>query len=69
MADIFPSDIDGLLDPTRATGLWLRHRFPRKGLSAFDPRLNPLRSSYEPVGGAVVPWARVRTAAALRPAR
>ena len=59
VADIFPSDIDGLLDPTESYWpLGYVIDFPGRQLSAFDPRVNPLRSSYEPDGGAVVPWAR-----------
>lgn len=59
VADIFPSGIDGLLDPTE--GYWPLGYvidFPERELAAFDPRVNPLRSSYEPAGGAVVPWLR-----------
>jgi hypothetical protein len=59
MADIFPGDIDGLFDPTE--GYWPLGYvidLPGRELSAFDPQVSPLRSGYEPVGGAVVPWAR-----------
>ena len=59
MADIFPGDIDGLFDPTE--GYWPLGYvidFPGRELTAFDSRVNPLRSSYGPPGGAVVPWLR-----------
>lgn len=58
-ADIFPSDIDGILDPTESYWpLGYVIDFPRRELSAFDPGLSPLRSRREPPGGAIVPWVR-----------
>jgi len=58
-ADIFPSDIDGILDPTESYWpLGYVIDFPRRELSAFDPGLTPLRSRREPPGGAIVPWVR-----------
>jgi len=65
-ADIFPGDIDGVLDPTESYWpLGYVIDFPRGALSAFDPALMPLRSSQAPVGGTVVPW--VREASGRRP--
>lgn len=65
-ADVFPSDIDGVLDPTESYWpLGYVIDFPRGGLSAFDPALMPLRSSRVPVDGTVVPW--VREASGRRP--
>lgn len=59
MADIFPSDIDGLLDPTESYWpLGYVIDFPSRELSAFDPVLNPLRSGNQPAAGAIVPWER-----------
>ncbi len=52
-----PPDIDGILDPTEA---YSPHGytidFPRRELSAFDARRNPVRVSDAPPDGAVVPW-------------
>ncbi|MEP6707608.1 MAG: retroviral-like aspartic protease family protein [Pyrinomonadaceae bacterium] len=59
MADILPSDIDGLLDPTE--GYWPLGYvidFPGRELSSFDPALNSLQDRSEPEGGAIVPWVR-----------
>ncbi len=58
-ADIFPNDIDGILDPTEAFWpLGYAIDFPRRELSAFDPALTPLRSWQGPGEGAIVPWVR-----------
>ena len=58
-ADIFPHDIDGLLDPTEAFWpLGYVIDFPRRELSAFDPASAPLRSWQGPGEGAIVPWVR-----------
>lgn len=52
-----PSDIDGVLDPTESYWpLGYSIDMPRGELSAFDPRVNPLRSTDAPPDGAVVPW-------------
>lgn len=66
MADIFPGDIDGVIDPTESYWpLGYVIDFPGRALSAFDPALNPLRSSQAPADGTVVPW--VREASGRRP--
>jgi hypothetical protein len=52
-----PPDIDGVLDPTEAfwpLGYSIDMR--RGEISAFDPRVAPLRAGDAPAGGAVVPW-------------
>ena len=58
-ADIFPPDIDGILDPTEAFWpLGYAIDFPGRELSAFDPGLTPLRSWQGPGEGAIVTWVR-----------
>ena len=58
-ADIFPRDIDGILDPTETySPLGYVIDFPARQLSAFDPGLSSLRSRRAPAGGAIVPWLR-----------
>jgi hypothetical protein len=65
-ADIFPNDIDGVLDPTESySPLGYVIDFPSGGLSAFDPSLSPLRSNQVPADGTVVPW--IREAGGRRP--
>jgi hypothetical protein len=65
-ADIFPGDIDGVLDPTESYWpLGYVIDFPAGGVSAFDPALNPLRSNQAPAAGTVVPW--IREAGGRRP--
>jgi predicted aspartyl protease len=57
VAGELPPGIDGVLDPTE--GYWpLGYSIDMPGgeLSAFDPRVNPLRSTDAPPDGAVVPW-------------
>jgi predicted aspartyl protease len=52
-----PPDVDGVLDPTEAfwpLGYSIDMR--RGEISAFDPRVAPLRTSDAPPGGAIVPW-------------
>ena len=57
VTDAMPSDIDGVLDPTEAYWpLGYSIDLPHGVLSAFDPRLHPLRINEAPPGGAVVPW-------------
>ena len=59
MADIFPSDIDGILDPTESYWpLGYVIDFPGSKLSAFDPGLSPLHLSEAPADGTIVPWVR-----------
>ena len=58
-ADIFPRDIDGILDPVESYWpLGFVIDLPGRELSAFDPGLSSLRSRREPAGGAIVPWLR-----------
>lgn len=57
IAEGLPSDIDGVLDPTEAFGpLGYVIDLPAETISAFDPRLTPLRLSDAPSGGTVVRW-------------
>jgi predicted aspartyl protease len=52
-----PPGIDGVLDPTE--GYWplgYSIDMPRGEISAFDPRVNPVRVADAPPDGAVVPW-------------
>jgi predicted aspartyl protease len=52
-----PPDIDGVLDPTEAFWpLGYSIDMPRGEISAFDPRVAPLRAGVSPPGGTVVPW-------------
>lgn len=52
-----PSDIDGVLDPTEAYWpLGYVIDMPRGEISAFDPRLTPLRLNNSPPDGAMVNW-------------
>jgi hypothetical protein len=65
-ADIFPSGIDGVLDPTESySPLGYVIDFPRNSISAFDPAQDPLRTNSPPVDGTVVSW--VRDAGGRRP--
>jgi predicted aspartyl protease len=52
-----PPGIDGVLDPTE--GYWplgYSIDMPRGEISAFDPRVNPVREADAPPDGAVAPW-------------
>lgn len=52
-----PPGIDGVLDPTE--GYWPLGYIidmPDNEISAFDPRVNPVRADDVPPDGAVVPW-------------
>jgi predicted aspartyl protease len=52
-----PPGIDGVLDPTE--GYWplgYSINMPDGEISAFDPRVNPVRTDDAPPDGAVVPW-------------
>lgn len=52
-----PQGIDGVLDPTE--GYWplgYSIDMPNEEITAFDPRVNPVRLSEAPPDGAVVPW-------------
>jgi predicted aspartyl protease len=52
-----PPGIDGVLDPTE--GYWPLGYIldmPNREISAFDPRVNPVRLSDVPPGGAVAEW-------------
>src|SRR5260370_4027674 len=52
-----PSDLDGVLDPTEAfSPLGYVIDLPRFELSAFDPRVNPVRLNQQPAEGTVVQW-------------
>ena len=52
-----PSDLDGVLDPTEAfSPLGYVIDLPRLELSAFDPRVNPVRLNQQPAEGTVVQW-------------
>ena len=54
-----PGDLDGVLDPTEAfSPLGYVIDLPRRELSAFDARANPLRISEQPDEGTVVQWLR-----------
>jgi hypothetical protein len=65
-ADIFPTGIDGVIDPTESySPLGYVIDFPRSSLSAFDPAQDPLRSNSPPIDGTVVSW--VRDAGGRRP--
>ena len=57
ITDRLPPDLDGVLDPTEAYWpLGYVINIPEGELSAFDPRLNPLRVGDAAPGGTVVPW-------------
>lgn len=54
-----PGDLDGVLDPTEGfSPLGYVIDLPRRELSAFDPRTNPIRINEQPEAGAVVQWLR-----------
>ena len=54
-----PGDLDGVLDPTEAfSPLGYVIDLPRRELSAFDARTNPLRINEPPEEGTVVQWLR-----------
>ena len=55
--DGLPSDLDGVIDPTEAFApLGYEVDLPRRQLSAFDPKLDPLSLSRQPMDGTVVKW-------------
>lgn len=57
IANGLPADIDGVLDPTEAFWpLGFTIDIPGETLSAFDPRLTPLRSSSTMPDEVIVPW-------------
>lgn len=57
IVDGLPGDLDGVLDPTEALApLGYEIDLPRRQLSAFDPRLNPLAIRNQPADGTVVRW-------------
>jgi len=65
-ADIFPRDVDGVIDPTESySPLGYVIDFSRREISSFDPSLNPLRLDQAPIDGAVVSW--LHEAAGRRP--
>ena len=52
-----PPGIDGVLDPTESYWpLGYSINMPEGEISAFDPRVNPVRPGDAPPDGAVVPW-------------
>lgn len=54
-----PRDLDGVLDPTEVfSPLGYVIDVPRRELSAFDPRQNPIKTNEQPEGGTVVHWLR-----------
>ena len=57
VTDALPSDLDGVLDPTESYWpLGFTINLPGDTISAFDPRLTPLRGLAAPPGGAIVQW-------------
>lgn len=57
VSDGLPPDIDGVLDPTESYWpLGYVIDMPRGEISAFDPRLTPLRVNNSAPGGAIVNW-------------
>ncbi|HYE64191.1 MAG TPA: aspartyl protease family protein [Pyrinomonadaceae bacterium] len=57
VTDRLPPDVDGVLDPTESYWpLGYSIDMPNGVMSAFDPRLTPLRVDGAPSGGTVVPW-------------
>jgi len=57
VSDGLPGDLDGLLDPNDAFGMFgYSIDIPRHELSAFDPRDSPLSVRAQPREGAVVAW-------------
>jgi predicted aspartyl protease len=59
VASGLPAELDGLLDPTEAfSPFGYVIDIPQGELSAFDPQIDPVRSSQQPPDGAVVPWVR-----------
>ena len=57
VSDALPADLDGVLDPTESYfPLGYIIDLPNNTISAFDPRLTPLRGLAAPEGGAIVPW-------------
>ncbi|MFN2454435.1 MAG: retroviral-like aspartic protease family protein [Pyrinomonadaceae bacterium] len=57
VAGRLPADVDGILNPTEAYApLGYAIDLPRREISAFDPRLTPLRIDAIPAEGAVVSW-------------
>jgi hypothetical protein len=57
ITDALPPDLDGVLDPTESYWpLGYTLDLPNNTISAFDPRVRPLRGLSSPPGGAIVPW-------------
>jgi predicted aspartyl protease len=57
VAEGLPADVDGVLDPTEAFWpLGYVIDIPRAELTAFNPRVNPLRRSDATTDGAIVAW-------------
>lgn len=57
IADGLPEGVDGVLDPTESfSPLGFRIDMPNETISAFDPRLTPLRADAAPADGAVARW-------------
>ncbi|HEX7178003.1 MAG TPA: pepsin/retropepsin-like aspartic protease family protein [Pyrinomonadaceae bacterium] len=57
IADGLPAGVDGVLDPTESfSPLGYRIDMPNETISAFDPRLTPLRSDAAPADGTVARW-------------
>jgi hypothetical protein len=57
VAGNLPPGVDGILDPTEAYWpLGYSIDMPHGQISAFDPKVNPVRPNDAPAGGAVVPW-------------
>ena len=54
-----PRDLDGVLDPTESFAPFgYEIDIPRHELSAFEPRVFPVRTDQQPAEGAVVAWLR-----------
>lgn len=57
VTDALPPDLDGVLDPTESYWpLGYTLDLPNERVSAFDPRVTPLRGLPAPPGGAIVQW-------------
>ncbi len=57
VTDSLPPDLDGVLDPTESFyPLGYTIDLPAGLVSAFDPRVSPLRANDAPVDGTIVQW-------------
>jgi predicted aspartyl protease len=57
VTDALPPDLDGVLDPAESFyPLGFIVDMPAGTVSAFDPRVTPLRASAPPADGAIVAW-------------